>query len=198
MVASIWSPVRAHLFTYGLCTLRCSFLIFAASKTRCKRLTDHPSAATITVTWREGPTNHLLAASSTLQQRLLIDLTGTRDSLDDHRECCCYWESITLHPLKEDEIPTTLLDWFQCRYYSCFINFADKTITCDFWNKLTISTYQTSVLPALTRHGLRGVSWWLCACVLSDLTWLRLLCVGRKLWYIIIIIINSLPFNSQW
>ena len=84
------------------------------------------------MTQREGLTNHLLAASSTLQQRLLIDLTGTMDSFDDHRECYCYWESVTLHPLKEDELPTSLFDRFQSRYYSCFINFADHTVTCDF------------------------------------------------------------------
>ena len=36
-------------------------------------------------------------------------------------------------------------------------------------------------------YGLRGVSWLLCVCVLSDLTWLPLLDGGRKWWYIIII-----------
>ena len=130
MVATTWSYVRAYLFSYRLCTLRCSFLIWAASKTRREELTDHPSAAAITVTRREGLTDHPsaatitvtrregltdhpsaatitvtqrerltdhpLAASSTLQQCLLIDLTGTTDSFDDHRECYCYWESVTL------------------------------------------------------------------------------------------------------
>ena len=32
-------------------------------------------------------------------------------------------------------------------------------------------------------YGLNGVSWWLC--VLSDMTWLPLLCGQRKSWYII-------------
>ena len=142
MVATTWSPVRAYLLSYKLCTLRCSFLIWAASKTQREGMTDHPLAATITVTQHEGLTDHLLAAtitvtghegltdhplaatitvtqlegltnhplaaSSTLQHCLLIDFTETTDSFDDHRECRCYWESITLHPLKEDELPTSL------------------------------------------------------------------------------------------
>ena len=59
------------------------------------------------------------------------------------------------------------------------------------WDKLQKGrNYWTSRLSCQV-YGLRGVSWWLCVCVLPDFTWLPLLGVGRKSWYIIINVLKQ-------
>ena len=133
MVATAWAPGQAYLFLYRLCTLQCSFLICAASNNsaRCTGLTDHP-----------------LAASSTLQQCLLIDLTEKRIASPIIANATATWNQLHFRTPKEDELSTSLFDRFPHQYYSCFVTFANQTIPCDFWTNKIIQRLRPVVLPA--------------------------------------------------
>ena len=86
----------------------------------------------------------------------------------------CNWMSFALHCVLSDRSP---MHWWLSP------GEGRDAITWCGWDKLYKGHNYWKSRPRSQVYVLRGVSWWLCVCVLSDFTWLPLLDGGRKSWY---------------